>query len=290
MVKTYTYLRALEMSEELQNGDVSQEQQAAPAENQNLENQGAGSELAPGTEGQQEQNPPVDEAAKAEKAQAATQKVISEKHFQAKQAERERDEALAKVAKFEQDQREAAAQAAGNIPPLPDEFDDDFQEKMVQRDEAIVLKAQFDATQATFLQQQQFNQQQAAQQKEQENQKLVFDHRARATNLGVGLDEIAAAENTVLSYGLQPDCLEHVLSRDDSPLLIKHLAANPTDGIQLASMSPFMVGTYLDGIKAKTDALKPKQSNTPAPPDQLTGSGAQVDLNKYPNSKGATFS
>lgn len=274
------------MSEELQNGEVAPEVNGtAETENPNV-----GSELATDSGGQHEQEPKVDEAeAKAAAAQQATQDAINKKHFQAKQAERERDDALAKVAKFEQDKRDAEAVQAGNIPPIPDEFDDDFQTKMAERDAALVRKAQFEASQATFAAQQQANQQAVQQQAQAEFQKAQVNYLNRSVELGIDQAEMQAAGNAVVSYGLSEQLLTHIVADKDGPLITKHLAANPSDAITLAGMSPYDQGAYLSQIKAKAEALKPKQSTTPPPVESLTGGVAQTEPERFPNSAGSTF-
>jgi len=279
------------MSDEgLQTGELSQENQAASAENQPAEqlSQQAGAELATDTEGQQEKTAQVDEA--AAKAAAATQKVINEKHFQTKQAERERDDALAQIATFEQEKRDAEAARAGDIPPIPEEFDDNFKEKMVERDAAIARQATFQASQANYNQQLENQQALAQQQAQAERQQKVVSYNAKAVEFGINEAELRAAENAVMSYGLSDDTSAHIMADSDGPLIVKHLAANPADTMTLVNMSPFQQGAFLDHIKAKASALKPKQTQTPNPPEILTGGGAQVDVDKYPNSAGATFS
>ena len=267
---------------ELQSGTAADESNPAPAEDLN-----PGAVLATDSEGEHKEKPPVDEAAARN---AATQKVISEKHFQAKQAERERDEALDKVAKFEQEKRDAEAVRAGEIPQIPNELDDDFTEKMAERDAAIVRQAEFNATQANYQQQQQDQQALAKQQVEAEHQKTRIAYSARAAELSIDAQELLAAENAIVSFGVSGDLASHIMSDTDGPLIVKELAANPNDVMTLINLSPFQQGAYLDQIKAKAEALKPKPTNTPAPSDVLTGSGTQVDTGKYPNSAGASFS
>jgi len=81
----------------------------------------------------------------------------------------------------------------------------------------------------------------------------------------------------------------HILADSDGPLITKHLAANPQEGYQLASMSPYQVGSFLDGIKAKASALKPKKTNAPAPAERLTGNGADPEAGKYKNLRGTKY-
>ncbi len=272
------------MSEELQSDGAAAENktEVAPVENQN-----AGSELAPDSGGEHEKTPQVDDAAVK---QAAIDKVINEKHFQAKQAERERDEANARADKLEKENQEREAALAGDIPAFPSELDDDFEVKKTAYNEAIARQARFQESQANFAAQQQ-NQQAAAQQAENlRMQQQLAEYGTKATGLGIDAAEMNAAMNAVVSFGLPGESAQFLLADPDGPLLTKHLAANPSDITALSGMSGVQQGAFLSGLKAKAELLRPKTSNTPTPVDNLSGNGAQVDLNKYPNSKGATFS
>ena len=111
----------------------------------------------------------------------------------------------------------------------------------------------------------------------------------KALELGIKQDELQAAGNAVAGYGLSDDLVMHILADSDGPLITKHLAANPQDGYQLATMSPYTVGQFLDGIKTKASALKPKTSSTPAPATNLQGNGVDPEAGKYTHIKGAKF-
>ena len=86
---------------ELQSDSVDSEVIEPVIENQEIE-----TDLAPVSEAEHEPQPQVDEEAAK---QEAINKAINKKHFEAKQAERERDEANAKLAEFERKQQEQLA-------------------------------------------------------------------------------------------------------------------------------------------------------------------------------------
>ena len=170
-----------------------------------------------------------------------------------------------------------------------DAFDDDYEQKIQARDEAIRAQAQFNYSQQSHQQAQQAVQQQAAQAREQDVHVSMESYTRKATELGIKQEELQAAGNKVGSYGLSEDLVMHILKDTDGPLITKHLAANPQDGYELASMSPFAVGQFLDGIKQKASALKPKTSNAPKPATNLQGNGVDPEAGKYRYSEGATF-
>lgn len=250
-----------------------------------VENLDTGSELAPDSEGQHEENSQVDEEAKR---QQATQEVINKKTFETKQAQRDLQAANDQLRVLQDADLARKAAAVAEIPPLPDQYDDDFIGKMADRDAAILAQADFNSTKAASEREQQLQQQQTQQLQREQVQKSAISYNARATELGIDQAELQAAGTAVVQYGLSDDLAMHILSDPDGPLITKHLAANPQEGFELASMSPFAVGTYLDGIRAKAEALKPKTSSAPAPADTLQGNG--VGEQKHPALDGVIYS
>lgn len=239
-----------------------------------------------GEQVQAESDVQVDEVELAkQKANEAFNKQYGEK----KQLERELEATRAKNAAFEQAERERAAAAIGNIPPMPDAFDDDFEAKVKQRDEAIIAQANYNASNQAYLQQQQLHQQQAAQAAQAEQDKALISYANKATDLGIKQDELNAAANTVAQYGLSNELVMHIVKDSDGPLITKHLAANPLDGHTLASMSPYLVGQFLSDIKAKASALKPKKSSAPAPAESLSGNGVDPEMGKYKHISGVKY-
>lgn len=250
------------------------------------ETPGESADLATASEAEHETQPQVvDEEAKK---QEAIQKAINKKHFEAKEAERKLAEAQAKIDEFEAKQRQEMEARVGNIPPLPDPFDDDYEAKLKAREDALLQKAQFDAQQAIIQQQQQAQIQQAQAAKEAQVRESMTNYSKRAVELGIEQNELQAAGNTVAQYGLSDDLVLHILGDADGPLITKHLAANPQEGFELAQMSPYQVGSYLDGIKQKAGDLKPKSTNAPKPSQQLEG-GSKIPDDGYQHIKGAKF-
>ena len=226
---------------------------------------------------QAESTEQVDEAAVAqEKANAAFNKQYGEK----KQLERDLAAQREENAKYQQAERDRQAAAVGTLPDFPDEFDDNFEEKKAIYLNALQAQANFNATNNAYEQQQQDNQQQAAQAQQVKAHQSMASYNQKATELGIKPEELQAAGNAVMQYNLSNDLAMHILGDPDGPLITKHLAANPQDGYQLATMSPYSVGQFLDGIKVKASALKPKTSNAPPPATNLSGNGVAIDPNK----------
>jgi len=250
-----------------------------------IEDHNDGADLATASESEHEAKPEVDEEAAK---QEAIQKTINKKHFETQQAKRDLEAANSRIAEFEKQKRDEMAAKVGTIPDMPDAFDDDFEEKVRLRDEALVAQANFNYQNKSFLEQQQLQKQQEVQAKNAQVQESMTRYSQKATELGIAQEELQAAGNTVAQYGLSDDLVMHILADSDGPLITKHLAANPQEGFQLAQMSPFMVGNFLDGIRQKASTLKPKTSNTPKPSDNLYGRGHKP-TDGYQNIGGATF-
>lgn len=267
---------------ELQNDDVQPEVEAAP-----IADQDTGADLATASEGSHEDTTQVDEAAKK---QAAIDKIIGEQTFKAKQAQRNEQAANDKLKVFEKEKAEREAAAVAIIPDVPDPYGDDFDGKMATRDAALLAQANHNSNQAAIQQQAQHQQQQAIQQQQERVQKSAIAYDARATELGISKDELQAAGGAVLNYGLSEELAMHILSDPEGPLIIKHLAANPQEGFDLASMSPYEAEHHLSTVRAKVEALKPKTSSTPDPVDNLQGNGIDPNAGKYPNIKGTVYS
>jgi len=227
---------------------------------------------------QAESNEQVDEV---ELAKKKANEAFNKQYGQLKQAERERDALKAKQEQIEQDERDRQAALVGNIPDMPDAFDDDYEEKVKKRDEALVAQANFNAQNQAYLNQQQLIQQQEAQAKARKVQEAASSYSSKATELGIKPEELQSAANKVANYNLSDDLVMHILADPDGPLITKHLAEHSQDGYQLASMSPYEVGTFLGDIKAKASALKPKKSSAPKPATNITGNGVDKDAGYF---------
>ncbi len=276
--------RSLHMSDTPQNDEtINEEVNEVVAINDSVP------ESETGEQAQVESEVQVDEVELAkQKANEAFNKQYGEK----KQLERELAAQREENAKFQQAERERQAAQVGDIPPMPDAFDEDYEIKVKARDEAIIANANYQAQNQAYLQQEQFNQQQAAQAKQLEGQKALQAHNERVKSLGIKPEAMLAAENAVMGYKLPNDLLTRIARMEYSPLVIAHLAANPVDGYELANIAssdPYSVGAYLNEINEKASALKPKTSKTPAPATNLQGNGVDKDAGYFSSISGATI-
>lgn len=268
---------------ELQN-DFEEQEVQEPQEVENLEQED--SDLATDSEAEHEEQP---QKAEIDAKQEAINKAINKKHFEAQQAKRERDELARKLAEYEEKQRQAEAAKFENIPPIPDPFDDDYEKKLAEREQALFAQAQYKAQQDLYRQQQERQKQEQEARELEEFNSQVTKYGARAKELGIKQDELQQAANAVAEIGLSNDLVKFIIADKDGPLIVKYLAANPSDGLELAQSNPYLAGVKLSEIRERAKVLKPKVTNAPMPPTDISGKGAPKDLNKYPHIKGVKF-
>lgn len=239
-----------------------------------------------GEQVQAESEVQVDEVELAkQKANDAFNKQYGEK----KQLERDLAEQREQNAKFQQAERERQAAALGDIPAMPDAFDDDFDAKVKARDEALIAQANYNASNNAYLQQEQFQQQQAAQATQQAQAKLEQDFLANARGTGAKDEEITSVVNTLVQTGLSGDLGSAIMADSEGYFIAKHLAANPQEAYELNSMNPILAGAKYAEIKQKASALKPKTSSTPTPATNLQGNGVDPEASQYKYISGSTI-
>lgn len=260
-------------------GDI---QESTPA----IENPDNGAELATASESEHSTNTEtVDEVeSEADKKQA----YINKQYGVNKQLERDLAVEREFRAKTEQADRERMAAQVGDIPAMPDAFDDDFDVKVKQRDDAIIANANYQAQNNAYLQQEQVNQQQAAQAQQAKQTELQNGFLGNAQSSGATNEEITGVISTLRQVNLSSDLGDAIMADKDGYFIAKHLAANPQEAYELNSMNPIFAGEKLLAIRQKASALKPKTSNTPAPATNLQGNGAGEQ--KHPALEGVIYS
>jgi len=226
-----------------------------------------------------ESNQQVDEVEIAkQKANDAFNKQYGEK----KQLERELKVQQEENARFQEAERARQAALVGNIPDMPDPYDDDFDEKSRERDAAIIAKANFDAQNQNYQAQLQQQQQQTAQAQQAKAQELQTAFTANAKKVGATDDEFNSVIKTLNVGGITREAADAIMSLgEDGYFIAKHLAANPAEAHEFNTMNPILAGAKLVELRQKAGALKPRISNTPNPGDNLQGRGADPDAGQY---------
>jgi len=235
------------------------------------------SELAPEQEAEPEQN--EEEAHKVN--QDKINQVINKKHREAKEWQ-EKYEALAKQ------QQQNAQPDAPEIPPMPDPFDDDYAEKVKQRDEALRKRSVYEAEQQLRQQIAQQQAQQAQQQQIAQMKEATESYVKKAKEYGITPEQLQEYGTTAAQY-VSDDLALAIVQDPDGALLTKYLASNPMEAMQLQSMNPYQVVMHIErNIRPKAQALKPKKTSAPQPTTKVDASGANVKT-ESPLLKGARF-
>lgn len=269
------------MSELQENQEIEQEVVEQTQGNE-LSNDGA--ELAPASEGQHEQNTP-----QQEELSPNAQKVINKKHWEAKEAERQAAEYKRQLEELQAKQQETQS-VEPIVPPLPDTFDDDYEAKIAERDKKLMERARWNAEQTMRQTQQEQLQQQQLQQQKQQIMQSVQTYEERAKGFGIDKQELEQVGNLVSNSGISVDLQMELLNDPDGALIVKHLASDIQSLDQLTKMTPYQAANFINQtIRPKAVNLKPKASNAPPPPDNLTGGTVDTDASKYSIVAGAKF-
>lgn len=212
---------------------------------------------------------------------------VGKKVFKLREKEREA-EALRK--RLEELEARIPQQGRPAVPDAPDPFalsEQEYRQKLVQRDQAIREAAAYEAQQQALQwqrQQAELERQQRLQERQQEEVKAYAD---RAIKLGVAPAELKEAGTLVAGYGIDPALVEMILADDHGPLLTKYLAKNQLELERLVQMPVTMAAVRLaTDLKSKAVAMKPKVTTTPDPLDSPRNAGISP---KPKGPKGATF-
>jgi len=215
--------------------------------------------------------------------QAVFDKVIGEKTFKAREAERKAEAAEAKLRELE---AQLPKENRPSIPALPDPYDADYSQKIAARDEAIKAAAAFDAKQELVKHQQQTVQRQRVEAQQAELYKSAATYKERSDKLGIPPADLQNAANALSTYGITEDLTKFLLKDDQGPLMTMFLARNPVDLERMSGLSPLEMGHYIASeIKPKLAAVKPR-TQAPPPADVLDGGGSP---RQERGPKGATF-
>lgn len=239
-----------------------------PEIEQDIETGAESSELA--TETQTEHKKPVEFTPEQ---QEIFNKAIGKKTFEMREAERKLEAERAERMRMEAELAKFKAPVV-EVPPMPDPYSDNYEEKVRQRDEAIALRAAYNAQQEQYKQAQAYQQQQEAIRRQQELEESVTAYKANAVKLGVKQEELAQAAQTVANYGINEDLALAIIGDEHGALITTYLANNMTDLDKVVRMSPIQAAMYIaNEIKPKAIARKPKISSAPEPAEKITGNG-----------------
>ena len=246
-----------------------------------VENEEVNQELSETAEGGAELATAQEET--PDKIDDGVQKAINKQHAKYREEERKRIQAEDEAGKLrEKLEKLEAEKSVVDIPAIPDPYDDNYEEQLRIRDEAIMRKATQDAQQQSVIAQQDA-QKEVAQKAEQERlNTLVSGYDGQIAKLGLNPEEVRVAGDKVVEYGISADLAEFILQQEDGPLITQYLSKNPVALDDLRHMS------VIDGafkvssdIRKAASTLKPQASQTPDPTETLTGRGAGEKVSPF---------
>ncbi len=203
--------------------------------------------------------------------QAVFDKVIGEKTFKAREAERKAEAAEKRLQELE---AQLPKENRPAIPSLPDPYDADYSTKIAERDEAIKAAAAFDARQELVKNQQQHVQRQRVEAQQQELVKSATVYKERSDKLGINPSELQTAANALSSFGISEDLTKFLLKDEQGPLMTMFMARNPIVLERMSGLSPLEMGHYIASeIKPKLATVKTR-TQAPSPADVLDGGGS----------------
>jgi len=226
---------------------------------------------------------------KQDKAQDGVQKAINKQHAKFKEEERKRiaseDEARELREKLEAIEAE---NGDVTIPPMPDAYDEDFDQKVAARENAIRQQAVRDAQQSVIAEQKVAAKKDEERAEQDRINSLVSGYEKRTALLGLDANEISKAGDVVVSYGIAGELAEFILNDDDGPLITKYLAGNPLELDDLRNMPITQATIKINStIRESASAMKPQASTAPDPVETLQGRGASEKVDPF--IAGATF-
>lgn len=196
---------------------------------------------------------------------------IRERAFRLREAKREAAEERQLREELQRRLNQYETPVRPDIPPPPDPYDDDYQQKIQQRDALIARAAQFDAQQQLQYQ----YQQQLAQQQEVERTKALTQagdtYVSRAEKLGIDLQELNNAARMAAQL-LPQRTRERLLYDDQGPAVTAYLGRNMVEMDKIANMQPEDAAIYIENVIKPKARPKPPRL-TPNPSEKLSGAG-----------------
>ena len=185
------------------------------------------------------------------------------------QAEAEKQQYLEQINKLQpKDQKDPGRP---EIPPIPDPFDDDYEQKVTKRDEALRDAAVYDAVMAAKGYQEQTQKQQQEAERQEQLRKDVESYSNRAKRAGISEAELQMA-GQIVSPELSESLVTHILTDDKGPLITKYLAANMDELAKVKAMDPMRAAVYL-ATEIKPKAAGKPATRPPKPTEPVEGAG-----------------
>lgn len=210
-------------------------------------------------------------------------KAIAKKTFERREAERQREDVRKELERL---QAQLPKDGRPQVPPVPDPYDADYEQKLAARDKALTEAAAYDAKQKAVEEQQVEAQRQQQKAFEDDLIKSATTYTERAEKFGLDIKDLQSSGDAIARYGISDDLTLFILKDEQGPLLTSYLARNPQVLETMQGMSPLEMGAYLASDVKPQLATARTQTTAPAPADVLDGGGSPSPER---GPKGATF-
>lgn len=207
--------------------------------------------------------------------QAIFDKAMHERTFRLREVERQLEAERQERERVAKELEKLRAPVA-EIPPMPDPYEDGYEQKVRARDQAIALRAAHESQNYQQQQAQLARQQEAERRQQEQIAESVTAYKANATKLGIKQEELTQAAQTVANYGINEDLAMAIINDDQGALITTYLAENIDDLDKVVRMTPIRAAMYIASVvKPKAQARKQKISSAPEPTTALRGNGAE---------------
>ncbi len=216
--------------------------------------------------------------------QESVQKAINKQHAKFREEERKRKE-LEK--QLEELKAKIPSEPEPEIPEMPDQYDDNYDQKLKEWQEKVHQAAVYKANQELKLKAEQAEQRKLEEAKQREMQERIDKYSKRAEEAGIPSDQLQINGEIVASAGIAPDVAVFLLEDAQGAEIVNYLATNPDVLEDIAGMP-----THKAIIKLHSDVrqnVKADVKNVTEAPEPVKG----VQGKNYDTTsdliKGATF-
>ena len=251
------------------------------SENETLQADNPAPELNPGSESATEERPEQDQAEKVQFDDAQQEKLNEivggvrmksrNERLELEQQNRELAERLARL-----ESQQPATTGPPQIPPIPDQFDEHYEQKLAARDQAIQENAKWEARKENeqLIAQERQRQENLQQANELNRQVQQFNESARA--LGIDQNQQSQLVSRIAEAGVHGGVFEEIMNSPQGAKMLKGIGSlNTNDLLNFAEKSNKGQMGLVDAIiEARNLAgTSVSQNAAPRPPEMLSGTG-----------------
>lgn len=200
--------------------------------------------------------------------------IVARQVAKRKEAERQVEEYQQRLQEYES-QAQQTQDGEPKIPDPPNIWDDNYEEKIKERDAALIRHAEWRAEQKARQDWEQRQQYEQAQQEQQALLKRVETYTERAkSEYGIDPSDLQVAGNAVSQFGIPDQLTQFILDDDAGPAITVHLSRNLAELEQLNQMDPIRAAVYVaTEIKPRAVRNAKRRSSPPEPVENPKGGG-----------------